>query len=217
MAALGFLVMGVLFGLALSIVLGTFLIILQSEENRALLRAGRLPILHLLGLRSEPPPEKRPDLEPRLRAVQDELRVTQRLVDQARVEREGREAERKALDEELAALRTQLDDRARQVEELQAAVELARERTRILEEDVSMRSDELSRANTTLKDLRTELDVVQSADGVTVSQVARLQKERDALAGLVTKLRHALAQAKAQSGGRGPGGTTAGASALPRT
>ena len=54
----------------------------------------------------------------------------------------------------------------------------------------------------TLKDLRTELDVVQSGDSVTASQLERLRKERDALAALVAKLRQALATARA--GATGP-------------
>jgi chromosome segregation ATPase len=203
-ASLGFLVMGLLFGLAMALVLGAFLVLLQTAENRALLRAGRLPILHLLGLRHEPPPEKRPDLEPRLRALQEELRVTQRLVDQARVEREARQAEQRQRDEELATLRAQLAERTARCEELAAVVAGEQDRARGLEEQVSTRSDELSRANMTLKDLRTELDVVQSGDSVTASQLERLRQERDALAALVGKLRQALAAARAGATGPPP-------------
>jgi chromosome segregation ATPase len=200
MAALGFLLMGLLFGIALTAVMGVFLILLASPEHRAELRAGRLPYRQLLGLEARVVPERRAEPDPRLQALQQELKVTQRLVDQARAAREAHQAEVQRLNDELVELRSQLAARDEVYRETQATLDRELERARDLEQDVSTRADELSRANSELKDLRIELDVLQSGEGMTATQVQRLQKERDALVVLANRLKQALLQAQRAAG-----------------
>jgi chromosome segregation ATPase len=196
MAALGFLLIGLLFGIALSAVLAVFVVLLASPATRAGLRAGRVPWRDLLGLAPRSLPERRVEPDPRLQALQQELKITQRLVDQARNEREAHQAEVRRLGEELAAISATLAERDQQHREARESLELELERARQLEADVAARADELSRANSELKDLRTELDVLQSGGDVAATQLRRLQKERDALALLTTRLKQALAQAQ---------------------
>lgn len=197
MAALGFLLIGLLFGIALTAVLAVFLVLLAAPATRAELRAGRLPWRELLGLTPRHVPERRAEPDPRLQALQQELKVTQRLVDQARADREAHQAEVKRLQDELDGLRAALAERDQQHREVRESLDNELERARQLEADASARADDLSRANSELKDLRTELDVLQSGGDMTATQLQRLQKERDALALLVTRLKQALAQAQA--------------------
>lgn len=199
MASLGFLLMGLLFGIALAALLGLFLVLLASAENRAELRAGRLPYRQLLGLEPRVVPERRSEPDPRLQALQQELKVTQRLVDQARVQREAHQAEVQRLTTELAELRAQRAGSDESCRATQATLEREVERARELEQELAARADELSRANGELKDLRIELDVLQSGEGMTATQVQRLQQERDALVVLAGRLKQALAQAQAQA------------------
>jgi chromosome segregation ATPase len=97
-------------------------------------------------------------------------------------------------------LRSQLAARDEVYRETQATLDRELERARDLEQDVSTRADELSRANSELKDLRIELDVLQSGEGMTATQVQRLQKERDALVVLANRLKQALLQAQRAAG-----------------
>jgi chromosome segregation ATPase len=202
MAALGFLLIGLLFGIALAAVLAVFLVLLAAPATRAELRAGRVPYRELLGLTPRRVSERRAEPDPRLQTLQQELKVTQRLLDQARTDREAHQAEVRRLQEELDGLRATLAERDQQHRQAREGLEREMERARQLEADISARADELSRANSELKDLRTELDVLQSGGDVTATQLQRLQKERDALALLVGRLKQALAQAQVSRAAR---------------
>lgn len=197
MAALGFLLIGLLFGSALAAVLAAFLVLLAAPATRARLRAGQMPWRDLLGLPTHPPPDRRPGPDPRLQLLQQELKVTQRLVDQSRVDREVHQAEARRLQAEIDALRTGLAERDQQHRATCRSLDLELERVRELEAAAAARADELARANSERKDLRTELDVLQSGGDFTAAELQRLQAERDALALRVGRLETALARVQA--------------------
>jgi hypothetical protein len=140
---------------------------------------------------SSPPkgPELTPEADTRQKALLEELRITQKLLDQGRVEREQHDKAVQAAAEEMATLRNQFADRDQRIQVLEAALREATQRSDDLLGQLSDRTEELARVSLQLKDTRMELDVTESGSTVTTSQISQLQRERDELAALVDQLR----------------------------
>jgi chromosome segregation ATPase len=187
MAFLGLIFIGLLFGVMLSGIAVGFVVIRSGGPLKESLFGtnARMPALKAPGAADDGAAE--PDK--RQKALMEELRVTQRLVDQGRIERETFAAESKARQAGLEKLQQQLGERDLRIEELEALVAALREKNEALLTQLSERTEELSRVSLELKDVRTEIEVAESGTTVTNSQVARLQQERDQLAALVAKYR----------------------------
>lgn len=134
-------------------------------------------------------PEATPEADTRLKALLEELRVTQKLLDQGRVEREENTKAARAAADEMAVLRRQIADRDIKVQELEGSLRAATLRVDNALAQLSERSEELAKVSLQLKDARMELDVSESGSTVTTSQISQLQRERDELAALVEQLR----------------------------
>lgn len=190
MAVLGLIFIGLLFGLLLAgLAVGFIVVRSGGPVKESLFGAdGRLPALGRKAPASAAEPSHG-DTGQRHKAMLEEMRVLQRLVDQGQVERQRFAAERQALEADLAKRQQQLVEREARIEELTTAVAEARQRHDQTLALLGARTDEVSRLSVELKDLRTELDVAESGTAVTTSQVARLQQERDQLAELLEQYR----------------------------
>lgn len=184
MAYLGLIGIGLLFGLMLSGIAVAFII----------MRANGGPLKEsLFGDDSRAPafaaanntPEVTPEADKKIKSLLEELRITQRLVDQGRVEREQFLNAAKAGKGEIDALRERVSERDVQIESLQAELKDAAIRQEALLADLDGRTEELSRISMELRDARTELEVAESGTTLTTTQMVDLQRERDELAGLL--------------------------------
>ena len=134
-------------------------------------------------------PEVAPEPDTRQKALLEELRITQKLLDQGRVEREAHDKASKAAAEEMAVLRNQLADRDLRIQALEGSLREATLRVDNALAQLGDRTEELAKVSLQLKDARMELDVSESGSIVTTSQISQLQRERDELAALVEQLR----------------------------
>ncbi len=198
MAYLGLIGIGLLFGLVLSGVAVAFII----------MRANGGPLKEsLFGDASRAPafpganntPEVTPEADKKIKTLLEELRVTQRLVDQGRVEREQFMSAAKAGKAEIDALRERVTEREAQIEILQADIKAAAVRQDALLADLDERTEELSRISMELRDARTELEVAESGTTLTATQMIDLQRERDELAGLVEEYQSGIRARRQQA------------------
>jgi len=137
---------------------------------------------------ANPGVEASPEPDARQKALQEELRITQKLLDQGRVEREENAKAAKAAADEMVVLRNQIADRNLRIQALEGSLREATLRVDNALAQLSDRSEELAKVSLQLKDARMELDVNESGTTVTTSQISQLQRERDELAALVEQL-----------------------------
>jgi|GEM_PF-2190691 len=133
--------------------------------------------------------ELAPEADTRQRALLEELRISQKLLDQGRVEREQHDTAAKAAAAEMSALRGQIADRDTRLQAIEVSLREASQRAESVLGQLSDRTEELAKVSLQLKDTRMELDVTESGSTVTTSQISQLQRERDELAALVERLR----------------------------
>jgi len=187
MAFAGLIFIGLLFGIILSASVVAFIVV----------RSGGPLKESLFGDAASKPAfggpargqEVAPEADKRHKALVEELRITQKLLDQGRVEREEHDKATKLAAGELAALRGQLADRDLRIQALEGSLREATLRVDNALAQLSDRSEELAKVSLQLKDARMELDVNESGSTVTSSQMTQLQRERDELAALVEQLR----------------------------
>lgn len=187
MAFAGLIFIGLLFGIMLSGIVVGFIVVRSGGPLKESLfgDAGSLPMFGPPKPAREPPPEA----DGRVNALQEELRIAQKLLDQGRVERDVAGKAGKLADEQIAALRDKLAEREARIQELEAAQREARDRADGLLAELSTRSEELSKVSVQLKDLRIEFDVSESGSSMATAQIDQLQRERDELAATVERLR----------------------------
>jgi len=189
MAVLGLIFIGLLFGLLLAgLAVGFVVVRSGGPVKEALFGAdGKLPALRVKAPAA--PDAAAGDTGQRHKAMLEEMRVLQRLVDQGQVERQQYATERREAQAELDKRQQQIAERDARIDELSAALgEAGRAKDELLAQ-LGARTEDVARLSVEIKDLRTELAVVESGTSVTTSQVARLQEERDQLAALVAKYR----------------------------
>ena len=187
MAFAGLIFIGLLFGVILGASVVGFIVV----------RAGGPLKESLFGDGDRKPafgsPPKGPELsleaDARQRALLEELRITQKLLDQGRVEREQHDKATQAAAVEMTAVRSQLADRDLRIQALEASLREATLRVDNLMGQLSERTEELAKVSLELKDARMEMDVTEYGSTVTTSQIIQLQRERDELAALVDQLR----------------------------
>ncbi|MEO7387031.1 MAG: hypothetical protein ABIX37_08865 [Gammaproteobacteria bacterium] len=187
MAFAGLIFIGLLFGIILSASVVGFIVIRSGGPLKESLfgDGARKPAFGAVA----PGLELTPEADKRHKALLEELRITQKLLDQARFEREQHDRATKAAAAEMAVLRNQISDRDLRVQALEASVREASLRVDTSLAQLSDRTEELSKVSLQLKDARLELDVSESGTTVTTSQMTQLQRERDELAVLVEQLR----------------------------
>ncbi len=180
-------IVGLLFGVALTVTVALFGILSMDGRFRENLVAAasecrnRLTGRHRRGQASAP--SRGIESDTRLRALQEEVRVMQRLMEQARVEREAQAEESRRAGAEVAALRGLLTEREAQVSARDAALAETTAAVITAREQLADRSAELARSRREAKDLETELGIVQSGTGLGAfsEEIARLTRERDEL------------------------------------
>lgn len=187
MAFAGLIFIGLLFGVILGASVVGFIVVRSGGPLKESL-FGDSARKHAFG---SPPKGLELSLEAdtRHKALLEELRITQKLLDQGRVEREQHDKAAKAATLEMATLRNQLADRDLRIQALEASLREATLRLDNLLGQLSDRTEELAKVSLQLKDARMELDVTECGSTVTISQISQLQRERDELAALVDQLR----------------------------
>jgi len=187
MAFAGFIFIGFLFGVLLSAIVVGFIVVRSGGPLKESLfgnAADKLPF------GSPPPPrETSIDAENRCKALLEDLRVAQKLLDQDRVLREQNAAAAAAAAAEIDALKNQVADRESKIVSLEASLREASLRIEDLMGQLSDRTEELSKVSLQLRDARTEIDVSETGESVTALQISQLQRERDELAAEVERLR----------------------------
>jgi chromosome segregation ATPase len=187
MAFAGFIFIGLLFGVLLSAIVVGFVVVRSGGPLKESLFGGgdlKLPFGN-----PPPAPEITIEADNRYRSLIEDLRVSQKLLDQDRVLREQNAAAAKAAAAEIEVLRKQVADRDARIAGLETSVREANARIDELVAQLSQRTEELSKVSLQLRDAKTELDVSESGSTVTSAQISELQRERDELAALVDSLR----------------------------
>ncbi len=187
MAFAGLIFIGLLFGVILGASVVGFIVIRAGGPLKESL-FGNEPRKPAFGAQSSAQ-ELSPEADKRHKALLEELRVANKLLDQDRIERTKREKAAKTAAEELAALRSQLADRAATIAGLEGALKESGRRVDDLLDQVSTRTEALATVTLELKDTRMELDINESGSTVTAEQISLLQRERDELEALVEQLR----------------------------
>lgn len=187
MAFAGLIFIGLLFGILLSAIVVGFIVVRSGGPLKESLfgdAAGKMPF-------GSPPkvPEQSIDANNRCKALLEDLRVANKLLDQDRVLRVESAKVVAEKDAEIGALRNQVAERGSRIGELEEALREADSRCRELQGQLSERTDELSKVSLKLKDALIELDVSESGETMTTLQISQLQRERDELAALVDRLR----------------------------
>ena len=186
MAFAGLIFIGLLFGIILTAGVVGFVVVRSGGPLKESLFGGGDGKLAI----GKPPasPELTPEADKRNKALLEELRITQKLLDQGRGEREAHEKAVKASAAEMAAVRAQIADRDLRVQALEGSLREAMLRIDNLMTQLSARTEEYATVSLQLKDARMELEVTESGSSVTTSQITQLQRERDELAALVDQL-----------------------------
>ncbi len=186
MAFAGLIFIGLLFGIILTAGVVGFVVVRSGGPLKESL-FGDVAGKPAFG-KAPPGPQLIPEADNRQKALLEELRITQKLLDQGRGEREQHEKAVKATAAEMAALRGQIADRDLRVLALEGSLREAMLRIDKLMTELSERTEEYATVSLQLKDTRMELDVTESSSSFTAHQVAQLQRERDELAALVDQL-----------------------------
>jgi DNA repair exonuclease SbcCD ATPase subunit len=187
MAFAGLIFIGFLFGVLLSGIVIGFIVVRSGGPLKESLfgdAAGKMPF-------GSPPPARPAaiDADNRCKALLEDLRVANKLLDQDRVLREQNARAAKDAAAEIDVLRNQVAERQSQIGLLETSLREAGTRIDDLMSQLSDRTEELSTVSLELKDARTQLDVSESGETVTSIQISQLQRERDELAALVDRLR----------------------------
>lgn len=186
MAFAGLIFIGLLFGIILTAGVVGFVVMRSGGPLKESLFGDGA---NKLAFGKPPPgPELSPEADKRHKALLEELRITQKLLDQGRGEREQHVMAVQASAVEMGALRAQIADRDLRVQALEGSLREAMLRIDKLLVQLSDRTEELGKVSLQLKDARMELDVTESGSSVTTSQISQLQRERDDLAALVDQL-----------------------------
>jgi chromosome segregation ATPase len=136
--------------------------------------------------------------ETRIRALQEEIRVMQRLMDQARVTRETHTNEVSKATTEISALRAAAGERDERLAGMETMLREETARAGKMREEVAELAAQLARSKQETKDLETELSVVQSGAGMSAisEEIARLSAERDELSARLERMTRPVVVAK---------------------
>jgi chromosome segregation ATPase len=162
-------IIGVLLGVVLSLTVALFGILSMDgnflDNAKATLAEGRLWLTGKRRRARASAAAPGPESDGRVRALQEEIRIMQRLMQQTRDEQGEIDAKHKALVAELEAARAVAGERDRRIIELDEQARAERSKATKLQELLSERGAELAEARREVKDLQTELGVLQSDAG----------------------------------------------------
>jgi chromosome segregation ATPase len=119
--------------------------------------------------------------EHRIRALEADLRVVQKAVEEAKDELTTAKAEVGKTNEESGILRKTLERRDAQLAEAKKNISEECLKTMELRRELTGRAEETIRASVQIKDIETELGVVQAGSDVVAEQFRRLEAEREDL------------------------------------
>lgn len=169
MATLGLLFIGLLFGLFLSLVVAAFLLLNLDPRLRDDLLARRRSVLDLVRPRQVPGrsptgPSHHPGLDQKIRSLQEEVRISQKLLEGSREAAETKRREAESLAAEVAGLRQQVaaGDTARQA--LATELESRQEACRTLEAQLAAAREQMARREREARDLAIELDLARAGE-----------------------------------------------------
>lgn len=166
----GFILIGVFFGLALALTVGLFYVLgLDGQFRENLEATARVLRDRVTGRRRYVPAvsgERRAEPDPRVRSLQEELRVANRLIEQARAGQQGDAEQARQASEQTATLRQDIIERDQRIVALEDELRAATGSRETLREQLAENAGQLARAQRELRDLQTELDLLQSGVNV---------------------------------------------------
>jgi len=158
------LIIGILFGAGLSLLLAMLYVLSLGGEFRDSLRLAALELRdRLTGRRPPPAPaaeQAPPPPDPRIRGLQEELRMANRLLEKARGERLAIVEQAERASAETAQLNEAIAEGERRIAALGEEVTAERNRAEQLRALLGERCEELARANRDVRDLRNELELL---------------------------------------------------------
>lgn len=122
------------------------------------------------------------------RAAEAELRVAQRKLEEMQKQQDAMLEERGELNAELETLREEAGEHARLMQDARDQLADECKKTQSLRNELSSRAEEGIRAQLAMRDMETELSVVQAGSEVVSEEINRLAAEREALTGRLTSL-----------------------------
>ena len=135
----------------------------------------------LAGSANKDASQSRASGEHRIRALETDSRLAQKAANEAEQELAATRAELGAMNEESAVLRKTLEHRDAQLAEAKRDISDECLKTAELRKELSGRAEETIRANVQIKNIETELDVIQAGSDVVAEQFKRLTAEREDL------------------------------------
>ena len=196
------LVVGLLFGIALSMTIAVFAALSMGGSFQENLKAASAELrAWITGRRRKMPASvsvRSVESETRIRALQEEIRVMQRLMDQARVTRETHTNEVSKATTEISALRAAAAERDERLAGMETMLREETARAGKAREELAELAAQLARSRQETKDLETELSVVQSGAGMSAisEEIARLSAERDELSARLERMTRPVVVAK---------------------
>jgi chromosome segregation ATPase len=187
-------IVGLLFGVALTVTLGIFAVLSMGGPFGENLRMAAAAIkAKLMGgprAAGATSPTRSAEHDAKTRSLQEELRIMQRLMDKERVEREAQKEEIRSRTDEVSSLRGRIAERDERLAALQVTLEKQQSETVRVRDELAERSAELARARQQAKDFETELNVVQSGAGLSAvsDEIQRLRAQRDELEARLQRL-----------------------------
>jgi chromosome segregation ATPase len=153
----------------------------------------------LLGRRRRPKvPGEMSERDHQLRAVEAELRVAQRKLEESEKAEKDWKVERGELTAEIEALRDEAATHEVQLQDLRGQLVDECSKTQTLRSELSSRAEESIRAQVALRDMETELSLAQVGSEVVRDEIDRLAAEREELTGRLDSLRQQLDEEEAQ-------------------
>ena len=193
---------GLLFGVAFSVTLALFGILSMDGHFSANIKAAAAEIRARITGRHRKVRSAGPvrdiEGEAKLRALQEEVRVMQRLMDKTRVERESQVDEMRKARGEIASLRAAVGERDERLLGFEGTLRNETEKTGKLRDEFADQAALLAKSRREIKDLETELSVVQSGAGLSAvsDEIARLSAERDELTARLERMTKPVAVSK---------------------
>ena len=123
----------------------------------------------------------RASTEHRVRALDADLRVAQKAVEEMEDDLTVTKAELRTMNEESEIMRKTLERRDAQLAEAKKNISEECLKTMELRKELTGRAEETIRANVQIKNIETELDVIQAGSDVVAEQFKRLTEEREDL------------------------------------
>lgn len=142
-------------------------------------------------------PEEKSERDRRLRALEAELRVAQRKLDESGQAEETWRADRGELMAEIESLRDEAATHEVQLQDLQSQLQDECSKTQTLRTELSSRAEEGIRAQVALRDMETELSLAQVGSEVVRDEIDRLAAEREELTDRLNSLKHQLDEEEA--------------------